>query len=124
MILALGVAAGLRRAEIAGLDVSDLDLDGQVIRVQGKGMKIREVPVKNGTLDALRAWLHHRGGWPGALVSPVRKGGKVEMGRLAPQAIQRACEKRARETGKERSGGQPDGRWGESGAAPRRAPRP
>jgi integrase len=99
VILALGVAAGLRRAEIAGLDLSDLNLEREVVRVQGKGQKVREVPVKNGALDALRAWIHHRGDWPGPLLSPVRKGGRVEMGRLAPQAIQRACEKRAGQAG-------------------------
>jgi integrase len=99
VILALGVAAGLRRAEMAALDFSDVDLETEVVRVQGKGQKIREVPVKNGALDALRAWIHHRGDRPGPLLSPVRKGGRVEMGRLAPQAIQRACEKRARQVG-------------------------
>jgi integrase len=60
---------------------------------------VREVPVKNGTLDALRAWLQFRGVEPGPLVCPVRKGGKVELRRLAPQAILRVCEKRAQEAG-------------------------
>jgi integrase len=32
VVLALGVAAGLRRAEIAGLDVADMDLDREVVR--------------------------------------------------------------------------------------------
>jgi integrase len=99
VILALGVAAGLRRAEIAGLDLADLDLDRELVRVHGKGRKVRKVPVKNGTLDALRAWLHCRGDEPGPLVCPVRKGGTVELRRLAPQAILRVCEKRAQEAG-------------------------
>jgi site-specific recombinase XerC len=42
-VLALGIGAGLRRAEIAGLDV---DLDREVVRVLGKGNRHREVPVK------------------------------------------------------------------------------
>jgi integrase len=99
VILALGVAAGLRRAEIAGLDLVELDLDRELVRVHGKGHKVREVPVKNGTLDALRAWLQCRGYEPGPLVCPVRKGGTVELRRLAPQAILRVCEKRAQEAG-------------------------
>lgn len=99
VILALGVAAGLRRAEIAGLDLADLDLGGEVIRVLGKGHKVREVPIKNGTLDALRAWLSRRGTEPGPLVTRVRKGGRVELRRLAPQAVLRVCEKRGREAG-------------------------
>ena len=40
-----------------------------------------------------------RGGEPGPLVCPVEKGGRVELRRLAPQAILRVCEKRGREVG-------------------------
>ena len=60
---------------------------------------MREVPIKNGTLDALGAWLEHRGDEPGPFVCPVRKGGRVELRRLAPQAILRVCEKRAKQAG-------------------------
>jgi integrase len=99
VILALGLGAGLRRAEIAGLDVADVDLQREVVRVHGKGHKIREVPIKGGTIEALEAWLVHRGDEPGSLVCPIRKGGRIEPGRLAPQAILRVCEKRGREAG-------------------------
>jgi site-specific recombinase XerC len=47
VILALGVAGGLRRAEIAGLDLGDVDLDRETLRVHGKGNKTREVPIKS-----------------------------------------------------------------------------
>jgi integrase len=97
VVLALGLAAGLRRAEIAGLDLADVDLEREVVRVHGKGNKVREVPVKGGTLAALRAWLAARGSEPGPLVCPVNKAGRVELRRLAPQAILRVCEKRARD---------------------------
>lgn len=99
LILALGVGAGLRRAEIASLDLADVDQEGELVRVRGKGHKIREVPIKGGTLEALKAWLVHRGQEAGPLVCPIRKGGKVEPGRLAPQAILRVCEKRGGEAG-------------------------
>jgi len=99
VVLALGLAAGLRRAEIAGLDLADVDLEREVVRVHGKGKKVREVPVKGGTLEAIRAWLSYRGGEPGPLVCPVGKGGRVELRRLAPQSIRRVCEKRGREAG-------------------------
>ena len=98
-MLALGLAAGLRRAEIAGLDLADVDLDREVVRVQGKGNKVREVPIKGGTLEAIRTWLGCRGTESGPLVCPVGKGGRVELRRLAPQAILRVCEKRGREAG-------------------------
>jgi integrase len=99
VILALGVGAGLRRAEIAGLDLGDVDLDREIIRVLGKGRKVREVPIKGGTLEAIRAWLACRGNEAGSLVCPVRKGGRVAVQRLAPQGVLRVCEKRAREAG-------------------------
>jgi integrase len=70
-----------------------------VVRVHGKGNKVREVPIKGGTLEAIRAWLTQRGSEPGPLVCPVGKAGRVEPRRLAPQAILRVCEKRGGEAG-------------------------
>src|SRR5262245_4480910 len=87
VVLALGLAAGLRRAEIAGLDLADVDLDHEVVRVHGKGNKVRKVPIKGGTLEAIRAWLGCRSAEPGPLVCRVGKGGRVELRRIAPQAI-------------------------------------
>ena len=99
VVLALGLAAGLRRAEIAGLTLNDVDLDREVVRVHGKANKVREVPVKSGTLEAIRAWLAKRGAEPGPLVCPVSRAGRVTINPLAPQAILRVCEKRGREAG-------------------------
>jgi len=97
VILALGLAAGLRRAEIAGLDLADVDLGREVVRVLGKGNKVREVPIKGGTLETIRAWFGYRGSEPGPLVCPVNKSTRVTLKRVAPQAILRVCEKRGRE---------------------------
>ncbi len=99
VILALGLGAGLRRAEIARLELADVDLQREVVRVHGKGHKIREVPIKGGTIVALEAWLAHRGDEPGPLACPIRKGGRIAPRNLAPQAILRVCEKRGREAG-------------------------
>ena len=97
--LALGLC-GLRRAEIASLNFDcDLDRDLWVLRVHGKGNKLREVPLKNGTVDALRAWLRHRGLAPGPLLCPVRKGGHLALRRLSTEAIYRICTRRAEEAG-------------------------
>jgi len=98
-ILALGLGAGLRRAEIVGLDLADVDLARELVRAHGKGRKIREVPIKGGTVEAVTAWLEVRGGEPGPLLCPVGKGGRVKLRRLAPQAVQRVCERRGSEAG-------------------------
>jgi len=38
-----------------------VDLEREVVRVQGKGAKVRDVPIKGGTLEAIREWLACRG---------------------------------------------------------------
>lgn len=53
-------SSGLRRAELIGLDVGDVDLGTGEVTVTGKGRKTRIVPVGSQALDALRNWLEHR----------------------------------------------------------------
>lgn len=66
-IFELIYSSGLRLAEVVGLNLTDLDLDGGVVRVTGKGSKTRLVPVGRHAREAIRAWLKLRGGFaPGA----------------------------------------------------------
>jgi integrase/recombinase XerC len=54
-------SSGLRLAELAGLDVQDVDLDqGSLIVRQGKGAKSRVVPVGRCAIEAISAWLKVR----------------------------------------------------------------
>ena len=50
-------SSGLRLAELAGLDLDDVDLRSGEAQVTGKGRKTRIVPVGRQALDALSAWL-------------------------------------------------------------------
>jgi integrase/recombinase XerC len=59
-ILELLYAAGIRCAELVALDVSELDLDGRLVRVLGKGSKERVVLFGVRAQEALRAWLAAR----------------------------------------------------------------
>ena len=59
-ILELLYAAGIRCAELVALDVSELDLDGRLVRVLGKGSKERVVLFGARAQQALRAWLAAR----------------------------------------------------------------
>lgn len=43
-IIRLLLDTGLRRGELAGLTMDDVDLEGQVLRVMGKGARVRVVP--------------------------------------------------------------------------------
>jgi integrase/recombinase XerC len=56
-MLELFYSSGLRLAELAGLELAALDLDEGLVRVTGKGRKMRIVPVGRMAISALRAWL-------------------------------------------------------------------
>jgi integrase/recombinase XerD len=56
-ILEVLYGTGLRISELVGLSLSDLDLDGGVLRALGKGSKERLVPVLGLTAEAVREWL-------------------------------------------------------------------
>ena len=50
-------ASGIRRAELVGLNISDVDLDRRVMRVIGKGNKQRTVFINQASSDAIRTYL-------------------------------------------------------------------
>ena len=97
-ILAL-LRAGLRRAEVAGLQLGAVDPGGVGVTVTGKGDKTRWVPLDNGAAAALADWLTVRGGEPGPLLWRVAKGGEVVKLGLTSQAVYNALDKRAKEAG-------------------------
>jgi len=53
-------ACGLRLAELAGIDTSDIDWTQGIVKVTGKGSKQRQIPFGNKAKDALKTWLAHR----------------------------------------------------------------
>jgi len=79
-------SSGLRLAELAGLDVVDLDLADRTARVLGKGSKTRILPVGRQAIVALRVWLSERATLvkPGVTALFVGQGGR----RLGARAIQ------------------------------------
>jgi site-specific recombinase XerD len=69
-------ACGLRAEELVSLRESDVDHDGEQLRVEGKGRKTRFVPVGEPAMVALRAYLERsrpvlaaRGGAPSMFLS-------------------------------------------------------
>jgi integrase/recombinase XerC len=86
-MLELLYSSGLRLAELAGLDVVDLDLADRTVRVLGKGSKTRVLPVGAKAVQALRAWLGERRALAkdGDRALFVGRNGR----RLGPRAIQR-----------------------------------
>jgi integrase/recombinase XerD len=56
-LLELMYACGLRASEAIGLELSDIDVEEQVLRARGKGSKERVVPIGRQAVDAVRIYL-------------------------------------------------------------------
>ncbi|MFT4179408.1 MAG: tyrosine recombinase XerC [Thermomonas sp.] len=82
-LLELFYSSGLRLSEVCALRWHDLDFEGGLVTVLGKGSKQRIVPVGSHARNALQAWRAESGGADDAHVFPGR-GGK----RISPRAIQ------------------------------------
>lgn len=105
-IVALLRVAGLRRAEVAGLDVASFDTGAQRLTVIGKRNKTRAIPIEDpGALGALADWLHLRGADDGALFTRIDRvaGGQytVTHDRLTDQAIYYILDERRQQAGVE-----------------------
>jgi len=92
-VLEVLYATGVRVAELAHLDVEDIDLREGSARVLGKGGKERIVPMGRQAVDALRAYLGDRAGGAGPLFLNERGG------RLTVRSLHRIVRARARAAG-------------------------
>ena len=105
-ILALGVGAGLRVAELSELEVGAIDLAGGVVRVvAGKGGHSADVGIGPRVVAAVGAWLEVRGDAPGALFVALERDGRLAAGlrRLSSDGVRRALERLAARAGIVRS---------------------
>ncbi len=59
-IAELFYSSGLRLAELAAIDTSDIDRHSRLLTVTGKGNKTRTVPVGSIALEAIQRWLEVR----------------------------------------------------------------
>jgi site-specific recombinase XerD len=98
-IFGLMYIGGLRRSEVADLNVEDIDLELKEARIIGKGNKERMLFLDEGTVIAVKQWLELRGDFEGALFYRVLKNGKIQAGRLSDQAIYNVVKKRQKEAG-------------------------
>jgi tyrosine recombinase XerC len=98
-LLELLYATGARVAEVAGLDLRDVDLRGATVRVTGKGDKQRILPIHPQAVARLDAYL--RSGRPGLRPKPGEEAVFVNRGgtRLTDGGIRRMLERRLEEAG-------------------------
>lgn len=63
-ILELFYSCGLRISELAGLPLRDVTLSESLVRVRGKGSKVRLVPLGERAIARIREWLQVRSAMP------------------------------------------------------------
>lgn len=99
-ILEVLYGCGMRVSELCGLDVQDVMLEDEIVRVLGKGSKERVVPLTGAAHEALASYL---GSWRADLASSTRPQGAVFLnrrgGRLSRQSVHAICEKYGRMVG-------------------------
>lgn len=96
-IISLLYSAGLRRAELVGLNRADYDEGAKRLVVHGKRNKERALPVVNGAAAALADWLTVRADEAGPLFWGT--GNRNRGGRLTTQAVYKMLQTRAEAAG-------------------------
>lgn len=98
-LIAVLYAAGLRRSEVAKLDLADYEEETGALTIQGgKGGKDRITYLGTGE-ETLGEWLTLRGRAAGPLFYPIRKGGHIDKRRLTEQSVFDILKKRGTEAG-------------------------
>ena len=93
-------SAGLRISELVGLNDSDLDLRGEIVRVRGKGRRERLAPLGSHAVRAIRRWLNVRKIHPCLVSNPDRPLFVNRFGqRLTTRSVARMLEKYLKQTG-------------------------
>jgi site-specific recombinase XerD len=102
-IISVLIDTGIRRAELVGLrwnpqnpDENDVDLDQGVLRVMGKGRRIRVVALGNKTVKALDRYLRKRAQHPDAACSALWLG---RRGPMTESGVFQMLRRRGREAG-------------------------
>jgi integrase/recombinase XerD len=92
-------ACGLRASEAIALELSELDLDGGILRARGKGSKERIVPIGSKAIESLRAYLERaRPGLVG-LRDETRVFVNLRGGALSRQGLYKIVQRHARTAG-------------------------
>ncbi|MBN9386719.1 MAG: tyrosine-type recombinase/integrase [Chloroflexi bacterium] len=98
-LIAVLYAGGLRRSEVARLDLAHYDRETGALTIQGgKGGKDRIAYLGTGN-EALDEWLKVRGRGAGPLFYPIRRGGHIDHHRLTEQSVFDILKKRGLEAG-------------------------
>jgi integrase/recombinase XerD len=86
-IFAVARYGGLRRTELASLDLEDCVWEQMSLRVRGKGNSYRIQPLLEAVIDLINDWIDVRGEHEGPLFTRIRRHGFITKERLTPQGI-------------------------------------
>ena len=98
-IMILFMDTGCRRAEIANLAMDDLDLDNQLIRVTGKGDRIRTIPYAIHAAEALDLYLIARRKHADRELADLWLSAFPHRGPLGYDGVGQMLERRAKQAG-------------------------
>jgi integrase/recombinase XerC len=104
-ILELLYGAGLRVGELVGLDLVQVDVAGEMVKVVGKGGKERLVPTGRAAAEAVRAWMAEREGIVAKAAGRGRAPDTAALflnrlgGRMSARSVERMVERYALRAG-------------------------
>lgn len=99
-IVAVLVGCGLRRAEVAGIEMAAWDRENQSLNIMGKGNKERISFTPQWVADRLELWINEvRGEEPGPLFTRIRRHDDVTMDGITGHALYHILILRAEEAG-------------------------
>jgi integrase len=91
---------GMRRAELAGLDVADLDLpDGSILVRNGKRRKQRTVYLTPEGSRLVDTWLPAKGEEAGPQFCPICQNGEIPIRRMGGESVAFILRRRQEQTG-------------------------
>ncbi len=101
-MLGLLLGCGLRRSEVVGLNLDQLQLrEGHwvIVNLVGKGKRLRTVPVPSWSKELLNAWLRHSGVSEGKVFRRVLKGGMRQEAGVTANVVWYAVKRCTRQAG-------------------------
>jgi integrase len=101
-IIGLLLGCGLRRSEVVGLTLGQLQIrEGRwvIVDLIGKGRRLRTVPVPSWSKQLLDAWLRHSGVSEGRVFRRVSKAGKRQEAGVTANVVWYAVKRCARQAG-------------------------
>src|ERR1700747_477811 len=101
-MLGLLLGCGLRRSEVVGLNLDQLQSrEGRwvIVNLVGKGARLRTVPVPSWSKELVDAWLGHSGVTDGKVFRQVLKGGMVQPSGVTANVVWYAVKRCAGQAG-------------------------